>query len=137
MTALVETTPRRIRLQRSKGWRLADATDNPNGVVKVDRTTKWGNPFVVHEHTLRCGADPLLVDCPLHEDQTAVRTAEEAVQKLRHVLLYPMQNDPWYPSLDALRGELAGRDLACWCGDGPCHADVLLELANPGWEKPT
>lgn len=29
-------------------------------------------------------------------------------------------------------GELAGHDLACWCKPGqPCHADVLLELANP------
>ena len=27
--------------------------------------------------------------------------------------------------------ELRGHDLACWCPlDGPCHADVLLELAN-------
>ncbi|HEY9371501.1 DUF4326 domain-containing protein [Streptomyces sp.] len=27
--------------------------------------------------------------------------------------------------------ELAGRDLACWCPlDQPCHADVLLEIAN-------
>ena len=32
-----------------------------------------------------------------------------------------------------LHGELAGRDLACWCPlDQPCHADVLLELANGG-----
>lgn len=29
------------------------------------------------------------------------------------------------------RAELAGRDLACWCPlDQPCHADVLLEIAN-------
>lgn len=27
--------------------------------------------------------------------------------------------------------ELRGHDLACWCQDQPCHADVLLELANP------
>jgi hypothetical protein len=27
--------------------------------------------------------------------------------------------------------ELGGKDLACWCrADQPCHADVLLELAN-------
>jgi len=27
--------------------------------------------------------------------------------------------------------ELRGRDLACWCKPGaPCHADVLLEIAN-------
>lgn len=27
--------------------------------------------------------------------------------------------------------ELSGKNLACWCPlDQPCHADVLLELAN-------
>jgi len=27
--------------------------------------------------------------------------------------------------------QLRGKNLACWCDDkGPCHADVLLELAN-------
>lgn len=26
--------------------------------------------------------------------------------------------------------ELCGRDLVCWCAPLPCHADVLLELAN-------
>ena len=31
-----------------------------------------------------------------------------------------------------LQRDLAGKDLACWCTLGqPCHADVLLELANP------
>jgi hypothetical protein len=31
-----------------------------------------------------------------------------------------------------LERDLAGRDPACWCPlDQPCHADVLLELANP------
>jgi Domain of unknown function (DUF4326) len=34
--------------------------------------------------------------------------------------------------LATLRRDLAGKDLACWCPlDQPCHADVLLELANP------
>lgn len=28
-------------------------------------------------------------------------------------------------------GELRGKNLACWCKPGkPCHADVLLEIAN-------
>lgn len=32
----------------------------------------------------------------------------------------------------AVRDELTGRPLACWCPlDVPCHADVLLNLANP------
>lgn len=34
---------------------------------------------------------------------------------------------------EMIRTELAGRDLACWCPlDQPCHADVLLEIANGG-----
>lgn len=33
------------------------------------------------------------------------------------------------PKLDV--SELRGKDLACWCPlDQPCHADVLLRLAN-------
>jgi hypothetical protein len=35
------------------------------------------------------------------------------------------------PSFAEIRRALAGRDLVCWCPpDRPCHADVLLELAN-------
>ena len=26
--------------------------------------------------------------------------------------------------------QLRGHDLCCWCVDGPCHADVLLAIAN-------
>ena len=32
---------------------------------------------------------------------------------------------------ERLRIDLAGKNLACWCKPGePCHADVLLEIAN-------
>lgn len=34
-------------------------------------------------------------------------------------------------TVDDIRRELAGKDLMCWCPlYGPCHADVLLEIAN-------
>jgi hypothetical protein len=33
--------PRRIRLQRTRGWRL------PPDTVVVSRPTRWGNPFIV------------------------------------------------------------------------------------------
>ena len=36
-----DTAPRRIQLRRTAGWRM------PLNTVKVDRSTKWGNPFVV------------------------------------------------------------------------------------------
>lgn len=33
-------------------------------------------------------------------------------------------------------GELRGKGLACWCKeDEPCHADVLLEIANQEMEN--
>lgn len=35
------------------------------------------------------------------------------------------------PDVATIRAELSGHDLMCWCPlDQPCHADVLLELAN-------
>ncbi|MCC8364271.1 DUF4326 domain-containing protein [Lysobacter sp. A6] len=34
-------------------------------------------------------------------------------------------------SREHVRSQLAGLDLACWCPlDGPCHADVLIDIAN-------
>lgn len=44
--------------------------------------------------------------------------------------LYRLHAESFDPA--AVRRDLAGRDLACWCAlDQSCHADVLLELANP------
>ena len=42
---------------------------------------------------------------------------------------------PWYvlkpPTTKEIRDALRGKNLSCWCPlDRPCHADVLLELAN-------
>jgi len=32
---------------------------------------------------------------------------------------------------EEIKRELRGKDLMCWCRlDHPCHADVLLEIAN-------
>jgi hypothetical protein len=70
-------------------------------------------------------------------------TREELVELYRRTLLHPDRGmvGAW-PSRggrfakvtpDDVREQLAGRDLACWCPlDQPCHADVLLELANGG-----
>lgn len=112
--------PKRIQLSRAKGWRM------PAGAVKVDRSTKWGNPFTVaqcREAGYR-GSD----------EQLAARCVEAF-----RVWLGPMWRCNWDGAeSEAARGkildnihELRGRDLACWCPPGlPCHADVLLEIAN-------
>jgi hypothetical protein len=50
-----------------------------------------------------------------------------AVQAFRHALVRGELDVTVGYAQDALRGH----DLACWCLVGmPCHADVLLELAN-------
>lgn len=73
----------------------------PANAVYVGRPTQWGNPYSV---TL------------------AGRTA--AVERYRSLLAE-------HPGAKAWTMSLRGKDLACWCPlDQPCHADVLLELAN-------
>lgn len=116
--------PQRIQLRRTRGWR------KPPGAIVVTRPGPWGNPFVIHEHTDGCG--DALDDCPLGEDQYPADNRADAVRRFRHLFDAPMIGDPWYPHPDVIRDHLAGHDLACWCPlDQPCHADVLLELANP------
>jgi hypothetical protein len=97
--------PRRIQLRRAKGWR------KPAGAVVVARPSRWGNPF------------PFAPGTAVPDRATAVARFRELVTG---------DHDPAeYPSVAEIRRELAGRDLACWCPlDGPCHADVLLEIAN-------
>ena len=91
-------TPQRIQLSRAKGWRM------PPNTVKVDRATKWGNPWTFENSG---------------NVHPAVRFACETA-----------------PLWDV--SELAGKNLACWCRIGnPCHADVLLELANPALSPPS
>jgi hypothetical protein len=97
----------RVQLSRTKGWRL------PPNTVKVDRSTRWGNPFRI--------GDP------------HYPTAELAVARFRASLTMAPRPHPESYMGAILRDlhELRGRNLACWCPlDQPCHADVLLELAN-------
>jgi hypothetical protein len=105
------STPVRIQLSRAKGWRM------PENTVKVDRTTPWGNPFVVGK----------------------AGTADRCVQLFRYLLggyLCMTSGDvkaqaAYLEHVKEHRAELRGKNLACWCRPGqPCHADVLLELAN-------
>jgi len=98
--------PHRVQLKRSAGWKM------PANTVKVDRTTRWGNPFTVAE----CGS-------------VAVAVAQHG-RWMRGEIAAPAGAEP--PALETLRAALAGRNLACWCAlNGPCHADLLITLANP------
>ena len=94
--------PQRIQIKRTKGWRM------PANTVKVARPTMYGNPH-------RIGYCPM---CGV------THTREECVAEFRALC----NSDE---ARERIRERLAGKNLACWCKPGePCHADVLLELAN-------
>jgi len=96
--------PVRVQLRRTKGWRM------PENTVKVDRSTKWGNP-----HTR--------VWCVVCHD--VHDTVEQCIAEYRSEVF----GNPIV--LAHAQTELRGKNLACWCPlDQPCHADVLLEAAN-------
>jgi hypothetical protein len=116
-------TPERIRPSRAKGWR------KPEGAVVVARPSKWGNPWRVGD---ALGTD---LDSP-YAGAAAPLDAALAVALYRAALTADREAFPSVlvglgVTIDDVRAELAGHDLACWCPlDQPCHADVLLEVAN-------
>lgn len=116
--------PQRIQLSRRKGWRM------PENTVKVDRSTKWGNPFVVHHPN-----GPKQFQKPM-KAEVAVASFRSMIEKEGGWFPTPL---PWpkgkipkqFTTIDDVRRDLRGKNLACWCAPGePCHADVLLDLAN-------
>ena len=103
----------------------------PEGAVYVGRPTKWGNPWrVVPIH--RSGPFDVMFGDSFCAQSTGLETARRiAVERFRRELIWDFSRFADYRA-DYLH-LLRGRDLACWCPLGqPCHADVLLELANGG-----
>jgi hypothetical protein len=114
------TAPVRLRLSRRAGFDLQALSLATNGLpaVKVDRSTMFGNPFVV-SHDKISGRQAVAQYRALLESASIAQTTSHP-QDVRHRREYALNN------LAALRG----KNLACWC-DGPwCHADVLLDISN-------
>lgn len=108
--------PERIQRRRTRGWRM------PENAVYVGRPSRWGNPYCA---------------CTRPEcDWMPVDSAGEAVDLYRRAIRLNDAGDRFHrecPTSAQIRAQLAGRDLVCWCKPGdPCHADVLLEIANGG-----
>jgi hypothetical protein len=111
----------RIQRKRTKGWRM------PEGAVYVGRPTKWGNPYRWSDYPARrsgTGWDGEYVTYTF----TVTDRRRWSVTDFQYQYLL---EHPDAPSREDIRRELAGKDLACWCPAGqPCHADVLLKIAN-------
>jgi hypothetical protein len=75
--------------------------------VRIDRATKWGNPF---SHLPGKG-------------ECYVPTREIAIECYRRWILTQ-------PDLLRDLHELRGKTLGCWCAPQACHGDVLVELSS-------
>lgn len=114
----------RVQRTRKKGGGI------PDGAVYVGRPSKWGNPFHTHgdgypmapeiavqafRESLRATGDFFPNDHPRFRTYRGRRQME--ARELT--------------TIQDIKRELRGKNLACWCPlDQPCHADVLLEIAN-------
>lgn len=152
--------PERIQRQRTSGWKMPEGAvyvgrpgrwgnpfqfhDRDTGKVRYRPET----PDEFEYEGRICKPDrrkPYV-----HPDGTVTdfyvrwATRAEIVELFRRTLLEPDRGMLGaYPSrqgrftrvtAEQVRLNLRGKDLACWCPlDQPCHADVLLAIANPGW----
>jgi hypothetical protein len=103
--------PERIQRKRTKGWKM------PPNTVNVTRPGKWGNPA-------RIG-------------MWRNFNREDAVRSFRGWITRDLSYRSYEitfgkpPTCEEIKRELGGKNLACFCPlDRPCHADVLLEMAN-------
>ena len=72
--------------------------------VRIDRTTQWGNPFVVGKHGSR----------------------DEVVAYYKQWLWARIKDGTVSTELLAT---LDGKRLGCWCAPQACHGDVLTAAA--------
>lgn len=120
--------PERIQCRRTKGWRL------PENTMVVARPSRFGNPFTIAQAVASGYA------------QTEEDARRFVVNCFRDWLAGGQVGCDWGqgPESDRRKAEilaglpaLRGKNLACWCPlDQPCHADVLLKLANATESKP-
>jgi hypothetical protein len=117
----------------------------PEGTIKVDRSTRWGNMFGIGRRVISPGAYGSLAS-PYHGCRAAgtygtgpraytIRKIRDAADAVALFASY-VRHDPagWPP--EEIRYELGGCPLGCWCPlDASCHRNVLLALAN-GWDMP-
>lgn len=118
--------PVRIQRSRAKGWRM------PPNAVYVGRPTKWGNPWSVAGYYDAGYSGPTEVAA-----KACLENFRAWMTRTRSSWSGEVPGGPLKHPDGSVRFEpadvspLRGKDLACWCPlDQPCHADVLLELAN-------
>ncbi|MCB2412378.1 DUF4326 domain-containing protein [Demequina sp. TTPB684] len=112
--------PKRVQMSRQHPWRA----EHPDAVI-VARPSRWGNP-------LPGGIKSLTREQIVYGYRDlVVRRAAKIVTPSYVITVKATDVHETVPTSAEIRTALAGKDLACWCKPGdPCHADVLLEIAN-------
>lgn len=134
------TAPHRVQLRRTKGWRM------PPNTVSVARPGPWGNPYRVggvvrdpiNQYNPIAQPDPYMAPpmSQLPTSRTRVGIDNSTWTEHYYVIADAAQAVGLFARYMAFHDDidlsrLRGKNLACWCPlDQPCHADVLLELAN-------
>lgn len=115
--------PERIQRKRTKGWKM------PENTVSVDRNTIFGNPFPVSKDNAAKDAVRMFrkfLKMPQSQIMKACRDENGEPNPIGGIGMIVLRNQ-----IIKRLPELRGKNLACWCKVGePCHAEVLLELAN-------
>lgn len=110
-------TPIRIQRKRTKGWKM------PENTVSVTRPGKWGNPY----HVVHCGENSFGV---IYKNGTLELMIAWAIPE-EMALKLAIQKYEEGVNNEEVQKRLKGKNLACFCPlDKPCHADILLKLAN-------
>lgn len=133
VTRLKRVVPVRVRRSRAKGWRM------PANTIYVGRGTVFGNPFkvgqqymaAVHPHEVRAVRQGCMTRFYV-DDRPGIPLAKfQQPLTIGDVLSLFRGHAIEQIGTRRIRDELRGKNLACWCAlDQPCHADVLLDIAN-------
>jgi hypothetical protein len=116
------TAPVRLQRTRAFGFDLQMTSQETNGLpaVYVGRPGKWGNPYSFEKDN----------DHPYSIGQARLASVRTYAAWLEGAPQEVAVNGP-PPTREEIRHALQGKNLACWCKLGePCHADVLLAIAN-------
>lgn len=117
----MNNNPKRVQRRKVKGWRM------PENTVSVCRPGKWGNPFKIEDFRYaNRDIDPYC--------STATEIFRRSDAQCRTEAIWAFES--WLAEHPEKRAQiiidLRGKNLACFCPlDQPCHADILLKIANP------
>lgn len=126
------TEPVRLQLSRRRGFDLQQWSRAVNGLdaVKADRSTRLGNPFRVTSATATSCGGTKIVWVVGGWSAPAMWIKDDKTEALA-ISIRAYRAWITRPENAGLLARARGKNLACWCAEGaPCHADVLLELAN-------